>query len=293
MKKMKGKKVGLILLITTVTTAFAFSQRTITGTVTDDAGESLIGASVLIKGTNVGTITDIDGRYSIAAPEGELTLAFSYTGYSTEEVNTENSYTIDVVLKEGIICGYFTCCIIQSEAEYWFQETQKVLAQKAELRRINTEKRRLRRIKRKEKREERKVERQKDKAFEKLTEVIAKITDTSTTLAETEKASQNPNFANLLSTTTTELKKVSVNELSQIALFPNPVAKILHVQFEIPVLKRTSIEIYDERRRLVKREVLAAQQTFAKIDLEALPTGFYVIKIPHENTNFYKKVIKQ
>ncbi len=76
---------------------------TITGTVTDDLGEALIGAPVLIKGTKTGTITDIDGSFTLEIPKSEYTLVFSYTGYATQEVHlTPNSATVHVVLTEGL-----------------------------------------------------------------------------------------------------------------------------------------------------------------------------------------------
>ncbi|HPG05531.1 MAG TPA: carboxypeptidase-like regulatory domain-containing protein [Saprospiraceae bacterium] len=62
-------------------TAMAWTQKTITGTVTDaESGEPLIGANILVKGTSLGNVTDIDGTYSIQANTGDV-LVFSYTGY--------------------------------------------------------------------------------------------------------------------------------------------------------------------------------------------------------------------
>ena len=56
-------------------------NRTITGTVTDDFGEPLIGASVVVEGdSSVGAITDLDGRYSITVPASAEALRFSYIG---------------------------------------------------------------------------------------------------------------------------------------------------------------------------------------------------------------------
>ena len=56
-------------------------NRTVTGTVTDDYGEPLIGASVVVEGdTSVGAITDLDGRYSITVPASAEALRFSYIG---------------------------------------------------------------------------------------------------------------------------------------------------------------------------------------------------------------------
>ncbi len=76
---------------------------TITGIITDENGEPLIGASVLVKGTSTGTITDFDGRYSIPVPEGTTTLTISYTGYEAKEVSINNSNQINVVLNEGMM----------------------------------------------------------------------------------------------------------------------------------------------------------------------------------------------
>ncbi|MBV6647380.1 MAG: carboxypeptidase-like regulatory domain-containing protein, partial [Cyclobacteriaceae bacterium] len=59
---------------------------TIKGKVTDDDGEELPGVSVLIKGTTVGTITDIDGNYTLTTPAGSGTLVFSYVGFKTIEI---------------------------------------------------------------------------------------------------------------------------------------------------------------------------------------------------------------
>lgn len=72
-----------------------------TGTVTDENGETLPVATVLVKGTTIGTTTDFDGNYSIYAPVGSF-LVFSYVGYSLEERKT-NDYekTIDIILGEN------------------------------------------------------------------------------------------------------------------------------------------------------------------------------------------------
>lgn len=78
------------------------AQRTVTGTVTDQNGDPLIGATVLLKDSSTGTVTDIDGTYTLEIPEGEQTLVFSYTGFATQEVITGSSKVIDVVLEQGI-----------------------------------------------------------------------------------------------------------------------------------------------------------------------------------------------
>ncbi|WP_375584925.1 SusC/RagA family TonB-linked outer membrane protein [Cyclobacterium xiamenense] len=82
---------------------FAFQgmaqERTVTGTVTDaDADAPLPGVSILIKGTNTGTITDIDGQYSISVPGSGATLVFSYLGYGQQERAVGNNSQINVSL---------------------------------------------------------------------------------------------------------------------------------------------------------------------------------------------------
>ena len=90
-----------------------FAQNiTISGTVSSE-GEPLIGASVLIQGTTNGTVTDIDGSYSLSAP-ADATLVISYTGYNTREVAIDGQTSLDVeltpglVLDEVVVVGYGT-----------------------------------------------------------------------------------------------------------------------------------------------------------------------------------------
>lgn len=79
-------------------TSMAFAQNVVTGTVVDADGP-LMGASVLVKGTTRGTITDMDGQYSVEAVKGE-TLEFSYMGYSSQSVEVGNSRVINITLAE-------------------------------------------------------------------------------------------------------------------------------------------------------------------------------------------------
>lgn len=91
----------------------AIGQRTVTGTVTDQAGQALIGANVIAKeASGVGTITDVDGNYRIQLPANVNTLVFSYAGYQTKEMAVGTSAVINVTLNEGqlleelVIVGY-------------------------------------------------------------------------------------------------------------------------------------------------------------------------------------------
>ena len=82
----------------------ALQAQTVSGKVTDETGESLIGATVLVEGTTTGTVTDIDGMYSVAIPAGAEALTFSYTGYAPQTINLEAGRTkYDVVLQSDAI----------------------------------------------------------------------------------------------------------------------------------------------------------------------------------------------
>lgn len=97
--------------------AMAFAQgRVITGTVTStEDGLGVPGATVLVKGTTIGTATDIDGKYSINVPAGSNVLVFTFVGLTSQEVNIGNRSTINVALEsdvtalsEVIVTGYGT-----------------------------------------------------------------------------------------------------------------------------------------------------------------------------------------
>jgi TonB-linked SusC/RagA family outer membrane protein len=108
------KKLSLVLSLTLFSFSVMLAQRTVTGMVTDQNGEALIGASVLVKGTTSGTITEIDGSYSVRVPEGATALIFSYTGFTTQEVTLGASNVVDVRMESGVaiseivVVGYGT-----------------------------------------------------------------------------------------------------------------------------------------------------------------------------------------
>ncbi len=106
----KSKVIFVILLF--VGTMMS-SQRVITGIVTDaKTNDPLIGANILVKGTNEGTITDLDGSYSLTCPSGADFLVFSYTGYKEQEIKIGTENVINVILSEGslldeiVVVGY-------------------------------------------------------------------------------------------------------------------------------------------------------------------------------------------
>jgi len=74
----------------------------VTGTVTASTGETLPGVTILVKGTQKGTITGMDGRYTIEVPDANSVLVFSYVGYISQEVNINGRSVVDVILEEGL-----------------------------------------------------------------------------------------------------------------------------------------------------------------------------------------------
>lgn len=94
----------LSLLFVLLWSGFLAAQVTVKGKITDSqTGEALIGATVQgPAGTTFGTITDVQGDYSISVPEGTESLVFSYTGYTTQEVAIAGRTTINVQLVEGV-----------------------------------------------------------------------------------------------------------------------------------------------------------------------------------------------
>jgi TonB-linked SusC/RagA family outer membrane protein len=102
---------GLLLLFLP---AMVFAQnKAVTGKVTDESGESIIGVSVTYKGTGIGTITDVSGHYSIKAPDLNGTLVFTFIGYTKQEVDIKGRNLVNVVIKsamndlnEVVVVGY-------------------------------------------------------------------------------------------------------------------------------------------------------------------------------------------
>lgn len=110
-----GKRLITILLVLLTIGVQAFAQSAVSGKVTDEAGEPCVGANVLIKGTTTGTMTDLDGNYSLTDVRKGAILVFSSIGYTSQEVRLGSSSVVNVVLKsdadflnEVVIVGYGT-----------------------------------------------------------------------------------------------------------------------------------------------------------------------------------------
>ena len=98
------KKFSLVLVLFFCALGTMLAQRSITGNVTDEAGEALIGASIIVKGAeSSGTTSDIDGTFALEVPAGSSVLIFSYTGYTSKEYTIGVSNVINIVLAEGLV----------------------------------------------------------------------------------------------------------------------------------------------------------------------------------------------
>ena len=107
----KLKKLFLSFVLLSVSTIM-YAQTEIKGTVVDAKGETIIGATVMEKGTSNGTITDFDGNFTIKVKEGAI-LVFTYIGYQTTEVPAQQDMKVTMkddaeVLQEVVVTGYTT-----------------------------------------------------------------------------------------------------------------------------------------------------------------------------------------
>lgn len=91
----------ILLSILCLFGTFTMGQRTINGTVSSEVEGPLIGATVQVKGTLIGTITDFEGNYSLEVPDNSRTLVISFVGYSTQEVAIGDSDQINITLATG------------------------------------------------------------------------------------------------------------------------------------------------------------------------------------------------
>jgi TonB-dependent SusC/RagA subfamily outer membrane receptor len=103
----------MILINFVVLSASAQSTIKVSGVVKDSKGATLPGVSVKVKGTSIGSLTDIDGKYALSAPNSNSVLVFSYIGYVTKESTVGTNTTINVTLadnatdlSEVVVTGY-------------------------------------------------------------------------------------------------------------------------------------------------------------------------------------------
>lgn len=106
---------GLLFLLFVFCNTLVFSQITVNGKVIDENQEPLIGVNILIKNSTEGTITDLDGKFSLEVKDPNAVLVFSYTGYSNQEILLKGQQSITVVMREEsqllnevVVVGYGT-----------------------------------------------------------------------------------------------------------------------------------------------------------------------------------------
>ncbi len=98
------------LVLAEPTAVYAQQSTTVKGQVVDETGEPLIGAAIKVQGTGTGTITDIDGNFSLKLPQGKTQLEVSYLGYKTQVVKAKNGLVIKLLpdskqLNEVVVTG--------------------------------------------------------------------------------------------------------------------------------------------------------------------------------------------
>ena len=99
---LRTKKSALIVLCWLLCVSAAISQQTVKGVVSDSNGEPMIGATVIIKGTQAGTATGVNGEYSISVKNADAVLEFKFLGYLTQTKTAGNLTNINVVMTEDV-----------------------------------------------------------------------------------------------------------------------------------------------------------------------------------------------
>lgn len=102
-------------LLLSVVCFMAYAQKTVTGTVKDATGEPMIGVSVLVDGTSIGGVTNLDGNFTIQKVPNNAVLKISYVGYKEQKVSVAGKSNVDVVMQEDamgldevVVVGYGT-----------------------------------------------------------------------------------------------------------------------------------------------------------------------------------------
>lgn len=111
---MQWKKRGIsLMLFVLLSMTVTFAQVLVKGTVIDESGMSVPGASIQVKGTTQGTITDFDGNFSLQVPDKKSVIVVSFIGYATAEMKVDVSKPMSIVLKEDtkvldevVVVGY-------------------------------------------------------------------------------------------------------------------------------------------------------------------------------------------
>ena len=108
-----GQRLFFFALLSVISIGMYAQGKTVSGTVVDKTGETVIGASVVVKGTTNGTITDFDGKFTLSNVPNDGTIEISFVGYKTQEISVAGKSTVQVVLEEDtevldevVVVGY-------------------------------------------------------------------------------------------------------------------------------------------------------------------------------------------
>jgi len=101
------KRVFLLLIVAIhlcISTIAATARQTkiVSGTVVDEQNQPIVGATVIVKNTTTGTVTDLQGKFELTVPNTAQILVFSFTGMKTVEVAIENQTVFNIVLHEDV-----------------------------------------------------------------------------------------------------------------------------------------------------------------------------------------------
>jgi len=109
------KKILLLIILMFAIGGQAMAQRKVTGHISDKTGEPVIGATIIVKGSTSGAISDLDGNYEITVPGNSAILVFTYIGMMPQEITVGENIQIDVVMEEEtqtldevVVIGYGT-----------------------------------------------------------------------------------------------------------------------------------------------------------------------------------------
>ena len=109
------RRILLILFMLIGFLGTSMAQKTLTGTVTDEGKIPMPGVSVIVKGTNNGTLTDINGKFQLSVQSNAKSLVFSFIGMNNKELEIDNQTSFDVAmsldvvgLDEVVVIGYGT-----------------------------------------------------------------------------------------------------------------------------------------------------------------------------------------
>jgi len=93
---------SIVFCVLQASTQVIYAQRTVSGTIIDETNTPLIGVNIMIKGTTTGTISDIDGNYSISVPDNNAIIQYTFVGYVSQTATVNNRNVINITMKEDL-----------------------------------------------------------------------------------------------------------------------------------------------------------------------------------------------